>query len=107
VAGGEWSTSDYGNGVHSFRAYAIRVVCLLCRARHKIHYAERSVMPSCASVRSCWLGDPRSSPRLPRSINGEAAEADNSRFSGDVTSWRAPPPRRARRPPWRRGARMR
>ena len=28
LAGGEWSTSDYGNGVHSFRAYAIRVQCL-------------------------------------------------------------------------------
>jgi hypothetical protein len=44
VAGGEWSTSDYGNGVHSFRAYAIRVVCLLCEAQHKRHYPKFSVM---------------------------------------------------------------
>lgn len=28
VYGGEWSNSDYGNGVHSFRAFALRVVCL-------------------------------------------------------------------------------
>jgi hypothetical protein len=26
--GAEWSTSDYGNGTHSFRAYLIRVICL-------------------------------------------------------------------------------
>jgi hypothetical protein len=26
--GGEWSNSDYGNGTHSFRAFALRVVCL-------------------------------------------------------------------------------
>lgn len=28
VYGGEWSNSDYGNGTHSFRAFALRVVCL-------------------------------------------------------------------------------
>jgi len=28
VYGGEWSNSDYGNGVHGFRAFALRVVCL-------------------------------------------------------------------------------
>lgn len=28
VFGGEWSNSDYGNGVHGFRAFALRVVCL-------------------------------------------------------------------------------
>lgn len=28
VFGGEWSNSDYGNGAHSFRAFALRVVCL-------------------------------------------------------------------------------
>ena len=28
VYGAEWSTSDYGNGTHSFRTYAIRVRCL-------------------------------------------------------------------------------
>lgn len=28
VFGGEWSNSDYGNGVHAFRTYALRVVCL-------------------------------------------------------------------------------
>jgi hypothetical protein len=28
VSGGEWSTSDYGNGVHSFRIFALRVACL-------------------------------------------------------------------------------
>jgi len=26
--GGEWSNSDFGNGTHSFRAFALRVVCL-------------------------------------------------------------------------------
>jgi len=26
--GGEWSNSDYGNGVHAFRIFAIRVACL-------------------------------------------------------------------------------
>jgi hypothetical protein len=26
--GGEWSNSDYGNGAHSFRSFAVRVVCL-------------------------------------------------------------------------------
>jgi hypothetical protein len=28
VYGGEWSNSDYGNGAHGFRAFALRVVCL-------------------------------------------------------------------------------
>lgn len=28
VYGGEWSNSDYGNGTHSFRAFALRVACL-------------------------------------------------------------------------------
>jgi hypothetical protein len=28
VAGAEWSNSDYGNGVHSFRTYLLRVQCL-------------------------------------------------------------------------------
>jgi hypothetical protein len=28
VYGGEWSNSDYGNGVHGFRALFLRVVCL-------------------------------------------------------------------------------
>jgi len=28
VVGGEWSNSDFGNGVHSFRTFALRVVCL-------------------------------------------------------------------------------
>jgi hypothetical protein len=28
VYGAEWSNSDYGNGTHSFRAFALRVVCL-------------------------------------------------------------------------------
>jgi hypothetical protein len=28
VVGGEWSNSDYGNGTHSFRMYALRVACL-------------------------------------------------------------------------------
>jgi hypothetical protein len=28
VYGAEWSTSDYGNGTHSFRTYAIRIRCL-------------------------------------------------------------------------------
>ena len=28
AVGAEWSTSDYGNGVHSFRAFSIRVACL-------------------------------------------------------------------------------
>jgi hypothetical protein len=28
VCGGEWSTSDFGNGTHSFRAFALRVACL-------------------------------------------------------------------------------
>ncbi len=28
VYGGEWSNSDYGNGTHSFRSFALRVVCL-------------------------------------------------------------------------------
>jgi hypothetical protein len=28
VAGGEWSNSDFGNGTHSFRAFALRVICL-------------------------------------------------------------------------------
>ena len=48
--GGEWSNSDYGNGVHAFRIFAIRVQCLLCRARHNKHYADDPVMrrgPSC------------------------------------------------------------
>lgn len=28
VYGGEWSNSDYGNGTHSFRSFALRVACL-------------------------------------------------------------------------------
>ncbi len=28
VPGGEWSNSDYGNGTHSFRGFALRVACL-------------------------------------------------------------------------------
>lgn len=28
VYGGEWSNSDFGNGTHSFRAFALRVACL-------------------------------------------------------------------------------
>jgi hypothetical protein len=28
VHGGEWSNSDVGNGIHSFRTFALRVVCL-------------------------------------------------------------------------------
>jgi hypothetical protein len=28
VYGGEWSNSDYGNGVHAFRPFALRVICL-------------------------------------------------------------------------------
>jgi hypothetical protein len=28
VYGGEWSNSDFGNGMHSFRTFALRVVCL-------------------------------------------------------------------------------
>ncbi len=28
VYGGEWSNSDFGNGTHSFRTFALRVVCL-------------------------------------------------------------------------------
>ncbi len=28
VVGGEWSNSDYGNGVHGFRAFFLRAVCL-------------------------------------------------------------------------------
>jgi len=28
VVGGEWSNSDYGNGVHGFRAFLLRVACL-------------------------------------------------------------------------------
>jgi hypothetical protein len=28
VYGGEWGNSDFGNGVHSFRMFALRVVCL-------------------------------------------------------------------------------
>ncbi len=28
VYGGEWSNSDYGNGTHAFRSFALRVVCL-------------------------------------------------------------------------------
>ncbi|MDP9151977.1 MAG: hypothetical protein M3O36_18800 [Myxococcota bacterium] len=28
VSGGEWSNSDYGNGVHSFRMFVLRVACL-------------------------------------------------------------------------------
>ncbi|MDP9036538.1 MAG: hypothetical protein M3O50_17185 [Myxococcota bacterium] len=26
--GGEWSNSDFGNGVHSFRTFVLRVICL-------------------------------------------------------------------------------
>jgi hypothetical protein len=43
--GGEWSNSDVGNGTHSFRTFALRVACLLCRAPHKRHYAELRFMP--------------------------------------------------------------
>jgi hypothetical protein len=28
ILGGEWSNSDFGNGTHSFRAFALRVACL-------------------------------------------------------------------------------
>lgn len=36
VYGGEWSNSDYGNGTHSFRSFALRVVCLNGMTRENI-----------------------------------------------------------------------
>lgn len=36
VRGGEWSNSDYGNGTHSFRAFAMRVVCLNGMTRENV-----------------------------------------------------------------------
>jgi hypothetical protein len=36
VFGGEWSNSDVGNGVHSFRTFALRVVCLNGMTREKV-----------------------------------------------------------------------
>lgn len=88
VRGGEWSNSDYGNGTHSFRAFALRVVCLNGMTREnvlrEIHLGGRLSDQIAYSDRTYRLDTKASVSALRDVVRGVLGPASHDSFVASV-----------------------